>query len=101
MRTNVQSATAFRGFGTPQGLAVTEAMMDELAVALDVPLETLRAANMVAENSVTHFGQTLTHVNAERCVTRLKERVNYARMLGEVAEFNRYVSTVPTAPHLQ
>ena len=35
-KTNLQSNTAFRGFGGPQGLLIVENYMDELACELDI-----------------------------------------------------------------
>ena len=44
LRTNTQSATAFRGFGGPQGMLGIERVMDPIAQALDRdPLEVRRA----------------------------------------------------------
>ena len=44
LRTNTQSATAFRGFGGPQGMLGIERVMDHIAHALDRdPLEVRRA----------------------------------------------------------
>ncbi len=49
LKTNTQSATAFRGFGGPQGMVGIERVMDEIAHALGCdPLE-VRRANYYAE----------------------------------------------------
>ena len=61
LRTNTQSATAFRGFGGPQGMLGIERVMDHVAhhLALD-PLE-VRRANYYAERDATtaQAGETL------------------------------------------
>ena len=51
--------TAFRGFGGPQGMAVTEHVMDHLAVACKVPSDHLRRSNMYKEGDHTPFGMIL------------------------------------------
>merc|ERR1711971_1548841 len=45
-KTNVQSNTAFRGFGGPQGLLVTENIMDEIACELNMDPIELREKNL-------------------------------------------------------
>jgi xanthine dehydrogenase large subunit len=35
-KTNIQSSTAFRGFGSPQGMLIIEQMVDNLAYELKV-----------------------------------------------------------------
>lgn len=49
-RTNSQSNTAFRGFGSPQGNAAIERVMDEIAYALGKPPLEVRQINLYGEN---------------------------------------------------
>ena len=58
-KTHTPPNTAFRGFGGPQGLIVTEAVIDHLALGLNVPVDTLREANLYAEGDTLPFGQKL------------------------------------------
>jgi len=61
-KTNTVSATAFRGFGGPQGALGIEQVMDEIAYRLGLdPLE-VRRANFygTAERNTTHYGQEVT-----------------------------------------
>ena len=49
LKTNTQSATAFRGFGGPQGVLGIERVMDEVAHALQMDPVALRQRNYYAE----------------------------------------------------
>lgn len=49
LRTNTQSATAFRGFGGPQGMLGIERVMDHIAYALGMDPLDLRRANYYPE----------------------------------------------------
>ena len=51
--------TAFRGFGGPQGIAACEHVMLHLALACDVPVDTLRRSNMYKAEQSTPFGTIL------------------------------------------
>ncbi len=48
LRTNTQSATAFRGFGGPQGMVGIERVMDHIAFALGMDPLAVRRANFYA-----------------------------------------------------
>ena len=49
LRTNTQSATAFRGFGGPQGIVGIERVMDHIAQHLDLDPLSIRRANFYAD----------------------------------------------------
>ncbi|KAF0676834.1 xanthine dehydrogenase molybdopterin binding subunit [Profundibacterium mesophilum] len=55
MRTNTQSATAFRGFGGPQGMLGIERVMDEIAHALGRDPLDVRRANFYADAPVNRM----------------------------------------------
>ena len=58
-KTNLQSNTAFRGFGGPQGLLVVENFMDDVACELGMdPLE-IREKNLYKSGDTTYFSQKL------------------------------------------
>ena len=58
-KTHTPPNTAFRGFGGPQGMLVTEAIMGHLATALGVDGDVLREANLYADGATVPFGQKL------------------------------------------
>ncbi|SFJ10430.1 xanthine dehydrogenase molybdopterin binding subunit [Jannaschia pohangensis] len=109
LRTNTQSATAFRGFGGPQGLLGVERVMDHLAhvVGRD-PLEvrrlnyygdaggeaggpaprTPRSISKAEKNGRTHYGQAVTDFCLEAMTAHLVESCDYAARKARVAEWN-------------
>lgn len=102
-RTNLPSNTAFRGFGGPQGMMVTETVMDHLAAALGMPAAELRERNLYQEDDVTHFGQRIGTPSVGRTWHQCKALSNYAKAVEEAAAFNsanryrkRGVAILPT-----
>jgi len=109
LKTNTQSATAFRGFGGPQGLVGIERVMDHIAhyLALD-PLEVRRrnfygspsrghstAAGAVGRGiggqrklGVTPYGMEVTDSVIAELVDQLAERSDYAARRAAVTEWN-------------
>ncbi|CTQ49573.1 xanthine dehydrogenase molybdopterin binding subunit [Jannaschia donghaensis] len=105
LRTNTQSATAFRGFGGPQGMLGIERVMDHVAHAVGRdPLE-VRRANFYADaggnvgasggdisetkkTGRTHYGQEVTDFCLGDITARLAESCDYAGRRARVAEWN-------------
>ena len=60
-RTNTVSATAFRGFGGPQGMVVIEQIIDDIARHLAIDPLQVRRRNLYGQQdrNVTHYGQTV------------------------------------------
>ena len=113
-KTNLQTNTAFRGFGGPQGLMMAETWMDEIAVTLKKDPLTIRELNMYKEGDVTHFNQPLINCTLERCWSECKKQSEFAKQEEEIEKFNeqnrwkkRGIAMIPvkfgiafTAPHL-
>ena len=87
--TNQPSHTAFRGFGGPQGLAACEMILQHLANASRVPIETIRDKNMYRTGQRTHFGQTLVDFYVPDLWQRMHQLADVASRQEQVAEFNR------------
>ncbi|WGH77548.1 xanthine dehydrogenase molybdopterin binding subunit [Jannaschia ovalis] len=108
LRTNTQSATAFRGFGGPQGMLGIERVMDHVAHKLGRdPLE-VRRLNFYADaggaaggqppdprsisgpvrTGRTHYGQAVEDFCLNALVDRLAARCDYAGRRARVAEWN-------------
>jgi len=66
VRTHQASHTAFRGFGGPQGMVITEAIIDHLAAAVGVDAMKVREMNFYKEGEETHFGQELVRWHVPR-----------------------------------
>ncbi len=102
LRTNTQSATAFRGFGGPQGILGIERVMDHIAHELGLdPLE-VRKKNFYAsgggisgkkkergqEVQLTPYHQPVEDSVIRELVAELAERADYAARRAAVEEWN-------------
>lgn len=113
-KTNLQSNTAFRGFGGPQGLFAVETFMDEIATDLDMDPFALREKNLYDSNDKTYFSQPLEHCTIKKCWEECKAMSRFEAQRAEVQQWNslhkwkkRGVAMIPvkfgiafTAPHL-
>jgi xanthine dehydrogenase large subunit len=89
-KTHMVSATAFRGFGGPQGMFATEAIIAAIARRLGLdPLE-VRKRNLYGEapRNVTHYGATLKDFVLPELMAELEKRSGYAERRKAVAQFN-------------
>ena len=95
-KTNTQSATAFRGFGGPQGMFGIESVIEEIALKLGKdPLDVRRvnlyqdpAASGDAHSMTTQYGQEILDFVAADLMTDLEARSNYRARREQVAAFN-------------
>ncbi len=89
LRTNSVSATAFRGFGGPQGMLAIERIIDHIAARLGRdPLE-VRLANLYGPGrDVTQYGMTVADNIAPQMIARLRETARYDERAAAVEAFN-------------
>ncbi|MEO0586248.1 MAG: xanthine dehydrogenase molybdopterin binding subunit [Planctomycetota bacterium] len=89
-KTNLPSNTAFRGFGGPQGVASTEHVLHEVAVATGLDPLDVRRANCygVGERNVTPYGQIVTHNTLPELFDTLRDESGYDARRAEVDAFN-------------
>ncbi len=89
-KTNTQSATAFRGFGGPQGMAVIEQILDEVARALGLDPVIVRRRNFygVSERNITPYGMTVEDNIAPQLVEKLLVSSDYLARRERIAQFN-------------
>lgn len=89
-KTNTVSNTAFRGFGGPQGMIAIEAVMDDIARHLGIPLDELRARNWYGGEGrdVTPYGMQVTDNIIERVTSELAETSRLADWRKAVDAFN-------------
>lgn len=94
-KSNTVSNTAFRGFGGPQGMMAMEAVIDEIAYALDKDPLDIRKANFyaAAPSNVTPYHQTVEVFNVPEMFRQLEISSNYVVRRQATREFNR-TSTV-------
>jgi xanthine dehydrogenase large subunit len=90
-RTNLPSNTAFRGFGGPQGLAVIENVLEDIASTLGLDALDVRLANLygTTDRNVTPYGQTVANNFLPQIFDELVRTSDYRRRRGEIDAFNR------------
>ncbi|CAH8353203.1 unnamed protein product [Eruca vesicaria subsp. sativa] len=86
--TNYPSNTAFRGFGAPQGMLITENWIHRIAAELDRSPEEIKEMNFQVEGSITHYSQCLEHCTLHQLWKELKMSCNFLQARREVDEFN-------------
>ena len=89
-KTHTPPNTAFRGFGGPQGLCVTEYIIEHLASASGVSGPNFREANLYKPNDEVPFGQTLeaSEWRIPRAFKELREDSGYDARRAECDAFN-------------
>ena len=102
-KTNTVSNTAFRGFGGPQGMFISECYMEEVADHLGMPVEKLREINMYKPGEKTHFLQELKDWHVPIMYKQVTEESSYEARKKAVVEFNannkwkkRGIALIPT-----
>jgi xanthine dehydrogenase large subunit len=89
LKTNTVSATAFRGFGGPQGMLFAEQMMDAIAQTLRLDPLDVRMRNFYrAGRDVTTYGQKLNENIIAPLVAELERTSNYRSRRRKIASFN-------------
>ena len=89
-RTNLPPNTAFRGFGGPQGIAVIENVMEEIAHAigrdpLDVRRTNLYSAEQGSTRRTTPYGQTVDNNLLPELFDRLERSSGYRERRRRIA----------------
>jgi xanthine dehydrogenase large subunit len=92
-KTNTQSATAFRGFGAPQGMFATEHAIESIARKLGKDPLDVRKANFYSpergpNGMKTHYGQTVEGFWLPDIVNKLEAQSDYRTRRKEIAAYN-------------
>ncbi|MDP3550539.1 MAG: xanthine dehydrogenase molybdopterin binding subunit [Novosphingobium sp.] len=89
LKTNTVSATAFRGFGGPQGMLAIERVCDHVAARLGLDPLMVRERNLYGPGrDVTPYGMRLEDNIAPQLVARLRETSRYDARREAIAAFN-------------
>ena len=92
LKTNTQSATAFRGFGGPQGMLGIERVMDHVASTLELDPLSVRRANYYdatpQARHLTPYGQSVEDFILPALTERLAETSDYETRRKQVEEWN-------------
>lgn len=95
LKTNLQSFTAYRGFGGPQGMVGVERVMDHVAHELGMDSVELRKRNYYAApadagpDNTTPYGQKVEDFELHAMTEQLLESSDYAARKTEIAEWNK------------
>jgi xanthine dehydrogenase large subunit len=89
-KTNTQSHTAFRGFGGPQGMIVTEAIMGNIARHLQLDPLDVRKRNLygVQDRNVTHYQMQVEDNILHPLLDRLERTCHYRARREAIARWN-------------
>ncbi|ELU12941.1 hypothetical protein CAPTEDRAFT_198744 [Capitella teleta] len=87
-KTNTPSNTAFRGFGGPQGMMITENWMTEIAAKLGKTTAEIQRANLYQEKQCTPYGQPVINCNLTKCWDEVIEKSDYETRQKDIAQFN-------------
>ena len=95
-KTNTQSATAFRGFGGPQGMFGIETVIEEIATTLGKDPIEIRLKNLYRDPAVsgdaasmtTQYGQQIEDFVADKLIDQLLQESAYTARRQAVADFN-------------
>ncbi|XP_057849574.2 xanthine dehydrogenase 1 isoform X2 [Cryptomeria japonica] len=101
--THIPSNTAFRGFGGPQGMFITENWIEHIARELGKRPEEIKEQNFHKEGHVLHYGQKLEQCRLQQVWNALKVSCDFNVAHLEVDKFNslnrwkkRGIAMVPT-----
>ena len=95
-RTNLPPNTAFRGFGGPQGVAVIESCLQEIARVVDRDAFDVRRDNLYTDggqNGVTHYGQIVRDHVLDETFAELEQTSDYRARVAAVEAFNAWSQT--------
>ncbi len=89
-RTHTHPHTAFRGFGGPQGAAVIEHIMEEIAAHLNMDSLDVRLNNCYRGNdSQTPYGQTVDNNMLPELFAQLEQSAKYRQRRQAIQTFNQ------------
>lgn len=88
-KTNLASNTAFRGFGGPQGMLITEQWMSHIANFLELSNEQVREINMYKDGDATPYGMVQVDCPIRRCWSTLMEKCTFDQRKVMVDNFNK------------
>ena len=88
-RTHTPPNTAFRGFGGPQGVAVIEHILEDIAIHLGKDAFDIRRVNIYqGERNTTPYGQEVENNVLPELFDQVLERSNYRQRRQEIDAFN-------------
>ncbi|KAE8449862.1 hypothetical protein EG329_007339 [Mollisiaceae sp. DMI_Dod_QoI] len=103
-KTNTHSNTAFRGFGGPQAMFITESYMCAIAEGLNIPIDELRWKNLYKQGQLTPFLQKIDEDwHVPMLLEQARKEADYDARKIAIDKFNsenrwkkRGISMIPT-----
>ncbi|GAB0094386.1 Xanthine dehydrogenase [Sergentomyia squamirostris] len=103
-KTNLPSNTAFRGFGSPQGMFATEHIIRRVADAVKKDYIQVAELNLIRQGNLTHYKQVIDDSYLLRCWKECIESSEFYERRIRIQEFNkqhrwkkRGISVVPVS----
>ena len=89
-KTNTPSNTAFRAYGAPPAMTITENMIYDACVELNMDPLQFRRDNLQRAGWENHYGQVMTEgdVTMPACLDEVVRRCDYHNLKQQVEEFN-------------
>ncbi len=89
-KTNTPSNTAFRAYGAPPAVTITENMIFDACAELGYEQMEFRKNNLQKEGYVSHYGYTNSRddVTMDLCLEDLLKQIDYYKVKQEVEDFN-------------
>ena len=89
-KTNLQSHTAFRGFGGPQGVIAIEAILGDIARHLGLDALDVRMRNLygLGERDVTHYQMRVEDNILHELLPQLERQARYRQRQAAIAQWN-------------
>ena len=96
-KTNMQSATAFRGFGGPQGMFGIETVIEQIANKLGLDPLDVRRINLYQDPAVsgnpasmtTQYNQPIEDFIADKVIDQLEEESGYRQRRMDISRYNK------------
>ena len=96
-KTNMQSATAFRGFGGPQGMFAIETVIEQIAQKLGKDPLDVRKVNLYKDEAVsgdvatitTQYGQQIEDWIGDKVMAQVEVESDYSQRRAGIASYNK------------
>ncbi|MGB0959795.1 MAG: xanthine dehydrogenase molybdopterin binding subunit, partial [Halocynthiibacter sp.] len=88
LKTNTQSATAYRGFGGPQGILGIERVMDHIAHHLDRDPYDIRRINFYKNGDTTPYHMDISDSVIDDLSAQLVKDADYKKRRRDIADWN-------------
>lgn len=88
-KTNIASNTAFRGFGTPQGMFFSETMIRHIADHLKKDHVKVAEINLIKTGDTMMYGQIIENCTLTRCWKEVLDSSKFHERRLQIEQFNQ------------